>query len=230
MNCTVAVEAQAGEVLERIVRLVFVDVMQMYGDLAVWCSAGFAFASSKFPSLQRITSVAFEQAVLLLRWILNSSTLLFGAVFVVPFHRPLSAFIAIETRDWRLRRVTFDAAAIPLASFALVGHPLAISLKTRDAQRRSWLNVGATASALSEIFPDHRSGRVLVNAEFSGNLSGIADPLIGRNDQRVIDPLPFPHVDAPSREIAGSEYVRKVDVSSDVHVVRMSKTRAITAK
>lgn len=180
MHRLVAIETKAGEVLERVVRAVFVAVVDVYGGLAMLSAACLAFATGVLPAIRRGLSVLLPQApsLLLMRWrsavgsavqpVLLALTVLGIALqngAAVRLAKPRSVHSGGAALHADPGRSSFGAALLGAGP---------ISDKARRAHSSPLLGWSATANALVLLFSQERVQRVFVASQLPGNGSHAA--------------------------------------------------------
>ena len=175
MHRTVAEKAKAGEVLERIVRLIFVAMVHVYGDLAVRCAAGFAFATGMLPTVNGGLAVAGHEKSMFLVACRSSSSggagqsirVLARLVFALAFHHLASVVFAITIVTEHADAAALDAnsTVAPLRSRLL--HALAIFDQTLHAHRLAGRRSIFAANALETQLTHYRLDGVLVTPKTS---------------------------------------------------------------
>lgn len=176
MHRAVTVKAEAGEVLERVVRLIFVAVMQVYGLLAVRGAACLAFATGVLPAVYRTLTVLLAQSahLLLVSW--SAAGRSAGEAVLLAPHLIL-------------RLAGYVHAAVTFAKVAGAQHPwgpalnanttpaplgtpffraLPVGHQARFAHRFPSFGRGAAPHALETLFAEHRLDRVLVATKLAG--------------------------------------------------------------
>src|SRR5258706_8254631 len=173
MNGSVAIEAQAGEVFERVVRLIFVNVVHVYGDLAVRCAAGFALCLSVLPAFPRISAVSFEKIVLFLLGRAWASALL---VSFIPFTGRLVACRTMNAKTKSARLSAVNAETLSPSFLSFCRHAVFVPLQTFGAEclseRDDWI---ATSNANLQISSGDSADAVLMNSHAPSNFSRITN-------------------------------------------------------
>jgi|SRR5882672_1045142 len=175
MNGSVAIEAQAGEVLERVVRLILVDVVHVYSEFAVRYAAGLTLCFSMLPTFPRISAISFEKIVLFLLGRTWASALL---ISFIPHIGCLVACRTVnaKTKSARLSAVNAETLSSPFLSFCR--HAVFIPFRTFGAQgfavNDAWV---VTANANLQVSSGDCADAVLMNSHAPCNFGRITSLL-----------------------------------------------------
>lgn len=179
MNGAVARKTEAGEILERIVRRVFVDVVDVYRGIGRFSTARLATAMGVFPSLPRANAVFRNKATALLA-IIGRVTLRRAAkglavclVAALPNYSSASV-VGAELAANHSWSAAFDAQTRAFALCPNRLHARPIGDETVFAHGPAEFNGLATAGAFASRLTRNHVNGVFVNVEMARDGSSVA--------------------------------------------------------
>ncbi len=210
MNCTMAVKTEASEVFERVIRSIFVDMVNVYGHLTVRNLAYLASPTVALPSIQSSFSVVLQSPSAFFNRVNNALAFDLREIGRIAFHVVVSMFDAVKPRSVLARCSALNAHAFMTSLLARFFYSRRIALETVAAHCFPINSRCQTSNARAPILPFYGLNGIDVNSHEASDFFDASSCLL--QERKNLHPINKGHdCILPERTVTGLGSESNVD-------------------